>query len=111
MVMVGGCVWEVSDRMSSSDGSDLTELANVGRSVARYFERIGISRIRQLAGQDPVELYERMSVAYGKRLDPCLLDTVMSAVDQADGGPARPWWHYTPQRKRLVAERSRFRDR
>lgn len=98
---------EVSGRMSSRDGSDLTELANVGRSVVLYFERIGVSRIGQLAGQDPIELYERMCAAYGERLDPCLLDTVMSAVEQADGGPARPWWHYTPQRKRLMAERSR----
>jgi hypothetical protein len=98
---------EVPDIMSSSDESDLTGLANVGRSVARYFQRIDISRIEQLAGQDPVELYERMSAAYGERLDPCLLDTVMSAVDQADGGPARPWWHYTAERKRLMAERSR----
>ncbi|QKG23385.1 helix-hairpin-helix domain-containing protein [Actinomadura verrucosospora] len=82
--------------------SDLTGLVNVGRAVARYFERIGITRVEQLAGRDPVELYERMSAAYGERLDPCLLDTVMSAVDQADGRPGRPWWHYTPERRRLL---------
>ncbi|TDD68989.1 mitomycin resistance protein [Actinomadura darangshiensis] len=84
--------------------SDLTELANVGRAVARYFESIGITAIAQLPGQDPVDLYERMSAAHGTRLDPCLLDTVMSAVDQAEGRPARPWWHYTQDRKRLLAE-------
>ncbi|MFD9872354.1 helix-hairpin-helix domain-containing protein [Streptomyces niveus] len=90
---------------SAHDESDLTELVNVGRSVARYFEGVGVTRIAQLVGEDPVELYERMSAAAGQRLDPCLLDTVMSAVDQAEGGPARPWWHYTPERKRLQAER------
>ncbi|MWA06853.1 mitomycin resistance protein [Actinomadura sp. LD22] len=83
--------------------SDLTGLVNVGRAVARYFERIGVTRVEQLAGRDPVELYEEMSAAYGQRLDPCLLDTVMSAVDQAEGRPAHPWWHYTPERKRLLA--------
>ena len=31
------------------------------------------------------------------------LDTFMSAVDQADGKPARPWWEYTPERKRSLA--------
>ncbi|HEY0694216.1 MAG TPA: helix-hairpin-helix domain-containing protein [Kribbella sp.] len=92
--------------MTPSEGSDLTELVNVGRSVAGYFERIGITRIAQLADRDPIELYERMSAAFGERLDPCLLDTVMSAVDQAEGRPARPWWHYTPQRKRLLDQRS-----
>ncbi|MFI0357074.1 helix-hairpin-helix domain-containing protein [Actinomadura sp. 9N407] len=89
--------------MTPNEGSNLTALVNVGRSVARYFERIGITRIEQLVDQDPMELYERMSAAYGERLDPCLLDTVMSAVDQAEGKPARPWWHYTPDRKRLLA--------
>lgn len=90
---------------STHDEPDLTELVNVGRSVARYFEGVGVTRIAQLVGEDPVELYERMSAAAGQRLDPCLLDTVMSAVDQAEGKPARPWWHYTPERKRLRAER------
>jgi hypothetical protein len=90
--------------MTTHEGSDLTELVNVGRSVARYFDRIGVTRIAQLVDQDPIELYERMSAAYGERLDPCLLDTVMSAVDQAEGKPARPWWHYTPERKRLLAQ-------
>lgn len=89
---------------STHEGSDLTELVNVGRSVARYFEGVGVTRIGELVGKDPVELYERMSAAAGQRLDPCLLDTVMSAVDQAEGRPARPWWHYTPERKRLQAQ-------
>lgn len=88
------------------EGSDLTQLVNVGSSVAGHFATIGITRVEQLAGQDPVELYERMSAAAGRRHDPCLLDTVMSAVDQAEGRPARPWWHYTPERKRLQARRT-----
>ncbi|MFI6084833.1 helix-hairpin-helix domain-containing protein [Streptomyces sp. NPDC051217] len=89
--------------MTSHDRSDLTRLANVGRAVAGHFETIGITRIAQLVDRDPVELYERMCAAAGRRHDPCLLDTVMSAVDQAEGRPARPWWNYTPERKRLQA--------
>jgi hypothetical protein len=87
--------------------SDLLELANVGPAVARYLERVGITRPSQLAGRDAVEIYEEMCAASGRRHDPCLLDTVMSAVEQADGGPARPWWEYTAERKRLMADRSR----
>ena len=93
--------------MTPSEESDLTELVNVGRSVAGYFESIGITRITELTGRDPIELYEHMSATFGERLDPCLLDTVMSAVDQAEGRPAHPWWHYTPQRKRLLEQRNR----
>lgn len=88
---------------TDAGAADLTELVNVGRAVARYFARVGITRVPQLRGADPVELYERMSAAYGRPLDPCLLDTIMSAVDQAEGRPGRPWWHYTAERKRLRA--------
>ncbi|MEV0996696.1 helix-hairpin-helix domain-containing protein [Nonomuraea sp. NPDC050202] len=84
--------------------SNLTDLLNVGRAVAARFERIGITRVDQLDGQDPLDLYERMSAAGGKREDPCLLDTIMSAVRQAEGEPALPWWHYTAERKRLLAQ-------
>lgn len=93
--------------MTARKDSNLTELVNVGPAVARYFEGIGITKIAQLAGQEPMELYERMSAAAGGRLDPCLLDTVLSAVDQAEGRPARPWWHYTPQRRHLTTPRTR----
>jgi hypothetical protein len=31
-----------------------------------------------------------------------VLDTFMSAVDQANGAPPQPWWTYTPERKRLL---------
>jgi hypothetical protein len=48
-----------------------------------------------------------MCAASGRPLDPCLLDTVMSAVEQADGGPARPWWDYTAERKRRLYGESR----
>jgi Pathogenicity locus len=87
--------------------SDLLELANVGPAVVRYLERVGITQTSQLAGRDAVEIYEEMCAVSGRRHDPCLLDTVMSAVEQADGGPARPWWHYTAQRKRMLADGSR----
>jgi hypothetical protein len=87
--------------------SDLLALANVGPAVARYLERVGITQTGQLAGRDAIEIYEEMCAASGRRLDPCLLDTVMSAVEQADGGPARPWWHYTAERKRKLSGESR----
>ena len=81
--------------------SNLTDLMNVGTSVATYFERAGFTRIDQLAGQDPAEIYDTMCRIDARRHDPCLLDTIMSAVDQANGNPARPWWTYTPTRKAL----------
>jgi len=81
----------------------LQDLANVGPAVERMLGRLGVTAPAQLAGQDPYELFERLCAVDGRRHDPCLLDTFMSAVDQADGKPARPWWEYTPERKRSLA--------
>ena len=83
--------------------SELTALANIGPAMERDLARLGIRRVADLAGQDAVELYERLCDLDGRRHDPCVLDTFMSAVDQADGKPARPWWEYTPERKRSLA--------
>jgi hypothetical protein len=85
--------------------SDLLVLANVGPAVARHLGKAGVTRVDQLAGRDPVEVYEEICETDGRRHDPCLLDAVMSAVDQAGGAPGRPWWHYTAERKRLLASR------
>ncbi|WP_405067850.1 helix-hairpin-helix domain-containing protein [Kribbella sp. NBC_01510] len=82
--------------------SDLTTLMNVGRAVAGYLRRADITEVRQLAGRDPVDIYDTICTVDGRRHDPCLLDTIMSAVDQANGNPARPWWTYTPARKQLL---------
>lgn len=85
--------------------SDLTSLMNVGKAVAAYFARAGITRTDQLRGRDPLEIFETMCEVDRQRHDPCLLDTIMSAVDQANGNPARPWWTYTPHRKQLLNHR------
>jgi hypothetical protein len=97
----------MSSHTATATRSDLLDLANVGPAVARYLERVGITQASQLAGRDAIEIYEEMCAASGRRLDPCLLDTVMSAVEQADGGPPRPWWDYTAERKRRLSRESR----
>ncbi|WP_328519556.1 helix-hairpin-helix domain-containing protein [Kribbella sp. NBC_00359] len=86
----------------STTASDLTTLINVGQAVAGYLQRADITEVRQLAGRDPVDIYDTICTVDGRRHDPCLLDTIMSAVDQANGNPARPWWTYTPTRKQLL---------
>ncbi|GAA1604533.1 hypothetical protein GCM10009804_71020 [Kribbella hippodromi] len=87
--------------MGTKNSSDLTDLMNVGPAVARRLARAEVTEVRQLVGRDPVELYETICERDGQRHDPCLLDTIMSAVDQANGNPGRPWWSYTPERKEL----------
>jgi hypothetical protein len=88
--------------MPTKQSSDLTSLMNVGAAVAGHLGRAGITQVDDLAGRDPFEIYETICERDGMRHDPCLLDTIMSATDQANGKPARPWWSYTPQRKQLL---------
>ncbi len=91
------------------DGTALTDLPNVGPAVAADLRRIGIRAPRDLAGRDPYALYAALARATGTRHDPCVLDTFIAAVRYVDGGPARPWWKYTAERKRTPAAR-RFSD-
>jgi hypothetical protein len=77
----------------------LTEIPNVGPAVARKLRRLGIQEPCGLRGQDPDELYARLCALDGVRHDPCLLDTFVAAVTVADGGPARPWWEVSRERK------------
>jgi hypothetical protein len=79
--------------------SRLTEIPNVGPAVARKLERLDVTALDDLRGRDPHQLFERLCALDGRRHDPCLLDTFVAAVAYADGGPARPWWEYSRERK------------
>ncbi len=72
---------------------------NVGPAMERDLLRLGIHAPGDLAGGDPVELYERLCALDGTRHDPCVLDVFTSAVAQANGDPARPWWEFSRERK------------
>ena len=88
--------------MSTTPTSDLTSLMNVGPAVARYLALADITQVDQLAGRDPLDLFQTICKRGQQQYDPCLLDTIMSAVDQANGNPPRPWWSYTPTRTTLL---------
>ena len=78
----------------------LEDIPNIGPSLAADLRQVGILRPAELAGRDPYRLYDNLCRVTGSRQDPCVLDTFMSAVRYMEGAPARPWWHYTPERKR-----------
>jgi hypothetical protein len=78
---------------------DLTSVPNIGPAVARKLQRLGLQQAGDLRGRDPQELYDRLCALDRQRHDPCLLDTFVAAVAFADGGPARPWWEFSRERK------------
>jgi hypothetical protein len=81
----------------------LTDIPNIGPSIAGDLHRIGITRPAQLKGKNGLTLYRRICRRDGHPHDPCLIDCLLAATDYMSGAPARPWWKYTPKRKRLLA--------
>jgi hypothetical protein len=80
----------------------LEDLPNVGRAIAADLRRLGIAAPAQLRGRDPYALYDELCRVTGQRHDPCLLDTFIAAVCFAEGEPAKPWWHYSAERKQAL---------
>ena len=89
--------------LKANDGASATVLEaipNIGASVAEDLRLLGINRPQELIGRDPHSLYQALCERTGVRQDPCVLDTFISAVRFMEGAPARPWWHYTAERKK-----------
>ena len=85
------------------------EMPNIGPQMARDFKLLGFKHPQDLAGKDPIKLYEQIQKLIGTRHDPCVLDTYMAAVDFMNGNPAQPWWNYTPKRKALLNTKASYR--
>lgn len=91
-------------RVNRSTLKQLTDLPNIGKASAEDLRVLGIRTPEQLVGKCPFELYERLCRKTGVRHDPCVIDVFMSVTSFMDGGPARPWWEFTTQRKRRLCE-------
>ena len=88
------------DKVSRVRLSVLTDLPNIGPSLAADLRLLGIETPQQLTGRDGFDLYRRLCDITQTRHDPCVLDTFLSITDFMAGNPARPWWYFTAERKR-----------
>ena len=79
----------------------LTDLPNVGPTVAADLHRLGIDSPEQLKGRDAFALYDQLCSITGRRQDPCVIDVFLSITRFMEGDEARQWWHYTAQRKAI----------
>jgi hypothetical protein len=77
----------------------LRAIPNVGPKIAAELVKLGVTRLEDAAGRDPDEMYHELRAIDAKRHDPCVRDVFAAVVSYADGGPARPWWEFTPERK------------
>jgi hypothetical protein len=88
--------------VAEADGkveAKLRAIPNVGPVIASDLIRLGITRLEDLAGRDPDDMYDALCALYGRRHDPCMRDVFAAVVAYANGEEARPWWAFTPARK------------
>jgi hypothetical protein len=79
---------------------EFTDIPNIGPAMVEDFKLLELKSPADLKGTDPLLLYQKLCKKTGNRHDPCVLDTIMSAVDFMNGARAKPWWDYTQERKK-----------
>ncbi len=89
----------VSKAGCAAEARRLTDIPNVGKSIAADLVGLGLTTPAQVKTMDPFTTYDRLRDPRGQRHDPCVLDIFMAAHDFMNGGPAQPWWRFTEQRK------------
>ena len=84
--------------------SQLEELPNIGKAMAGDLLLVGIHHPKDLIDKDPYQLYDELCRVTGEKPDPCVLDVFLSVVDFMNGGDPAPWWKFTAERKKYIAD-------
>ncbi len=85
----------------------LTDIPNIGVSIAQDLRSLGINTPQDVACMDPFAAFDALRTSMGHRHDPCVLDTFMAAKRFMNGGPKQPWWDFTAERKGPLSGRER----
>jgi len=80
--------------------TNLTDLPNVGRAIARDLRLVGIQNPKDLIGKNAYQLHDELCRITGERHDPCVIDVFLAVIDFMEGGDSVPWWAFTAERKR-----------
>ncbi|WP_245664243.1 helix-hairpin-helix domain-containing protein [Candidatus Propionivibrio aalborgensis] len=81
----------------------LTDLPNVGKSIAADLRLLYIHNPEQLEGRCPYAMYEQLCQTTESRHDPCIIDVFISITRFMNGDTPRSWWEYTAERKKEYA--------
>ena len=80
----------------------LTDIPNIGKSIAQDLHGLGIRTPEQVKAMDPLAIYDALRTPMGQRHDPCVLDTFLAAKKFMQGGAKQPWWDFTEERKAML---------
>ncbi|EAD5703857.1 helix-hairpin-helix domain-containing protein [Listeria innocua] len=80
--------------------TDLIKLPGIGKKMVLMLNEIGIEKVADLRGKNPLDLYENTCAKRGERMDPCVLYTYRCAVYVAETDETeqhadlRKWWNW-----------------
>lgn len=78
--------------------NDLQKIPGVGPKMAAALLLLGVKRIEDLRGKDPEELYERLCLLTGEKIDRCVLYvfrcTVYYATEKNPDPDKLKWWNW-----------------
>lgn len=77
---------------------ELLQIPGIGKRLSEALHNIGIYKMADLKGKNPLHLYELMCEFEGERVDPCVLYTFRCAVyfvETEEPDPALlKWWNW-----------------
>lgn len=82
--------------------SKLEELPNIGKAIASDLRLIGIQKPKDLIGQNPFNLHDKLCIKKEKEIDPCVIDIFMAVINFMEGEEPLPWWKFTEKRKLIL---------
>lgn len=84
-------------RMSHPEAKVFQVIPGVGKAMSEDFLELGYTSLNDLAGEDPQEMYERITTLRGCHVDRCVLYVYRLAVYFAEGGREEErlkWWNW-----------------
>lgn len=84
--------------------SQLEQLPNIGKAMAKDLQLLGIQHPKQLIGENGYQLHKNLCTLTSEKHDPCVIDVFLSVVHFMEGGKALPWWHFTEERKKHLSK-------
>ena len=82
----------------TTTSENLQNIPGVGPKLAQALTELGYSRVSQLRGANPEQMYKQLGVLRGRHIDRCVLYVFRCAVYFADNTTHDPqrlkWWNW-----------------
>jgi len=102
-----GAVLDVSEirAMELRALSEFQSIPSIGKRFAADLMQLGFYSLKEIRGQDPAKLLNKLELEIGAWIDPCVEDQFRLIVYYADNPTSvRNWWDFTSERKAFRAQ-------